>query len=41
MTQFEKQFYEVIIRELPRISKSLQNIQEILQNGKPKEDKNV
>ena len=26
MTQYEKQFYEVIIRELPKISKSLQNI---------------
>ena len=39
MTQYEKQFYEVIIKELPKISNSLQNIQEILQNGKPKNNK--
>lgn len=38
MTQYEKQFYETIIRELPKISKYLSNIQVILENGRPKKD---
>ena len=33
MTQYEKQFYETIIRELPKISKSLDNIQILLHNN--------
>ena len=40
MTQYEKQFYEVIIRELPKISKSLDSIQKLLDNKRNiKEDK--
>ena len=31
MTQYEKQFYETIIRELPKMSKSLSNIEKLLQ----------
>ena len=41
MLQYEKLFYETIIRELPKISKSLKNIQIILENGKIKKDKDV
>lgn len=37
MTIYEKQFYEVIIRELPKISKSLNNIQLLLMNEKVKD----
>ena len=37
MTIYEKQFYEVIVRELPKISKSLNNIQLLLMNEKVKD----
>ena len=36
MTQYEKQFYETIIRELPKISKTLLNIQILLENRNQK-----
>ena len=39
MTQYEKQFYETIIRELPKISDSLKDIKELLQNEKNKKGK--
>lgn len=38
MTQYEKQFYETIIRELPKISDSLKDIKELLQNGRIKKE---
>lgn len=41
MTLYEKQFYETIIRELPKISKSLENIQLILMNGKVKDKERI
>ncbi len=38
MTLYEKQFYETIIRELPKISDSLEDIKVLLQNGRIKKE---
>lgn len=38
MTQYEKQFYETIIRELPKISESLKEIKEILESDRIKKE---
>ena len=38
MTQYEKQFYETIIRELPKISESLCNIHKLLESQRQKKD---
>lgn len=38
MTQYEKQFYETIIRELPKITETLNNIQKVLELQRQRKD---
>tara|TARA_R110002020_G_scaffold159525_1_gene343405 strand:- start:2838 stop:3014 length:177 start_codon:yes stop_codon:yes gene_type:complete len=41
MTRYEKQFYESIIRELPKISRALAGIEETLEELERKLDENI